>query len=84
MKKSNAIYLDRGKIKTWLKMKQWGHRDLARAVHCNEGLVSRWLRERLPECPSDIYKERICAVTGLNLGDIFLLDRGKIKPWQGQ
>lgn len=78
MRKHTAIFLNIQKIKSWLSLKGWSQRDFAGALKCDESMVSRWLTPGDPQCPSDIYKERICILTGLDISDILCIDRKKV------
>lgn len=64
------------KLKMWLQVKGWTQRDLASALNCDESLVSQWLDRRSEKHPSWKKLKEICAMTGLDIGDLMTFDRG--------
>lgn len=61
------------KLQKWLELKGWSQKDLAQELNCDESYISQIFSGT--KHPSWQMLNKLCWLTGLNVGDIIYHDR---------
>jgi transcriptional regulator with XRE-family HTH domain len=62
-----------GILSVWLTKKNWEQQDLAKALNCDESLISKWRSGE--KHPSWQKLARLCDMTGLDIGDLLKFEK---------